>query len=368
MRATSDRHVRPVTSLSLQALEPRTPLAANVTTHATPAVTKLTRTPEATVRVHAVAAPRVTVEDAALAAAGRTATAAAEAARGAAVAARAGRAMADGIGARADSLAGVRDTFGIGGVAPGAERVSTGVPGLDLSVPGKGDGLAALREKYRGLIGGTPGVGGRAVGSSGGDDARAAAMAGRGKASSDDPVADDLQARSDEKAREANAEYDKGLEEERTAREYRRNAEQFNDPTDRKVADASAERAQCHYQLAVDRMREAVRLAERSAEHRNKPRTKNSERPAPDDRGTPPRRDTPPLPAPPPRPAAAARPAPDAQVVTGRPTGSVRGQVPTNPALDHGREYVAPRAAVPANAVTAAFARLGMAINPVNKR
>ncbi|MFM7411745.1 MAG: hypothetical protein ACKO6E_00800, partial [Planctomycetota bacterium] len=319
MRAHDNHRTRSVTLLSLQPLESRTPLAANVTTATAPLFkpAHAVAVVASTVRVQSVAVPRVTIGSEAVAAAAATSVAAKEAARAAAVAAEAGMPRADVAQSRADRLAGIQDAFGVFGRSSVSDGPAAGVLGVDLSVGDKTGSLDSWRDRYLGMLaGGQSGDAGRGMGSSvgGSGDVRAAAAAGKGKASDSDT--DDAKADSDLAAELANQMYEKGLEEEKWARAHRRAAddahqagEKEDEKRERGDADRSVARAQSYYRMAVALMEQSKQHAERAA--KAKPEPKPSERPAPDGVGTQPRRATPSLKSAPPRPASATRPAVD---------------------------------------------------------
>jgi hypothetical protein len=369
MRAHDDHQTRSVTLLSLQTLESRTPLAANVTTATAPLFkpAHAVAVVASTVRVQSVAVPRVTIGSEAVAAAAATSAAAKEATRAAAVAAEAGMPRADVAQSGADRLAGIQETFGVVGRNSASDGPAAGVFGVDLSVGDRAGSLDSWREKYLGMLaGGQSGDTGRGMGSSvgGSGDVRAAAAAGKGKASSDSGT-DDAKADSDRASKVANEMYQKGLEEEQYARAHRWAADN-GDPAQQEAADKSAARAESYYRMAVAFMEQSKQHAERAA--KAKPEPKPSERPAPDDDGTRPGGTTRPLQSPPPRPATATRPAMDGTLVVVQTPGVIRGQVATNPAVDRGRDYSAPSGTVPSTPVTAAFARLNVVINWGNQR
>lgn len=355
MRAHDDRRSRSVTLLSLQPLEPRTPLAANVTALVAPAVAKVVpieMADVARVRVHAVATPLVVVEHGTLATAAKAATAAEEAAR----AAQAGHAMPDVSQVMADSLTEWLDRFGIAGGGNGSQRAATGVPGLELSVPGEADGIAAFRERYGLGGGGQPG----GDGTESPEDVRAAAEAKKGMA-----AADTTCGKTPEQHKKKMEDYHdellfKRFEHRQTCQHDENGHPRYKEFHDaqKKEMDATRRKAkECWDQVKKDEQ-EAAKKPKKGC-------------PGPDDdRNTPPHRATPPgtrSAAPTPRPSLASRPVPDADAVVRRPAGSVRGQVPTNPALDHGRDALAPRGMVSAvNVRAAAFAALGRVINPLN--
>lgn len=369
MRAHDDHRTRSVTLLSLQPLESRTPLAANVTTATAPAVkpAHAFAVVASTVRVQSVAVPRVAIGSEAVASAAATGAAAKEAARAAAVAAEAGMPRADVAQSGADRLADIQEAFGVVGRSSVSDGPAAGMFGVDLSVGDKTGSLDSWRDRYLGMLaGGQSGDTGRSMGSSmgGSGDVRAVAAAGKGKASSDSGT-DDAKADSDRAAELANEMYQKGLEEEKYARAHRWAADN-GDPAQREAADKSAARAESYYRMAVAFMEQSKQHAERAA--KAKPEPKPSERPAPEGVGTQPRRATPSLKSAPPRPGSATRPAVDGGFTVKRTPGVVRGRVTTNPAVDRGRDHVAPRVTLPKTPVTAAVARLNMSINWGNQR
>ena len=362
MRTHDDHRTRSVTLLSLQPLEPRLPLAANVTAlvaHTAVSGPHIKVAAAATVRVHAVAMPRVSVDHGNLAAAGQAATAAKEAARVAAAAAAAGHAPPDVSHAMASSVAGRLDRFGIGGAGAYSQPAATGVPGLDLSLPGRGDGLAALREKYGLTGGGTSGSGGAAETS---EDVRAAVEARGGMAAAD--KTDKSCGKTPEERKKKEESYEVDLRWVRFEHHQMCRHDKSGRPEDRKAHEAWQHEIDAVYSKAQKCMDQVKKDEQEAAK-----KTKGC--PVPDDdRNTPPHRTTPPgthSEVPHTRSGLASMPVPDADAVVRRSAGSVRGQATTNPALDHGREYVVPRGTVSAVHVrSAAFALHGKVINPKN--
>ena len=350
MRSHENHRARCVTSLSFQPLEPRTPLAANVTTVATPVVAKLVQTAAvevSTVRVQAIAVPSVTVENTAVVAAAQTATAAAEAARAAAVVAASGKAPADIAGAAQASLDEFTQRFGetTGGGGPELPGSSLKDPAALLA--GRQTSLAAFQEKY-GIAQGSP------AGSPGGtaEDARAAGAAGKGMA------ADGCDKKTSNK-RTADEAESRGLELGRQASETstRHRKECLHD-ADHNALDRTLHKA---YREEILRLYDEANRCLKEA-WRKKQATGG--RPAPDDIGTAPHRASPPLSSPPPRPASATRPVVDGGVTVQRTPVVVHGTMPTNPAVDRGREYHAPHR----GPVKVVVARPAAAINWGNQR
>jgi len=355
MRTHDDHRTRSVTLLSLQPLESRTPLAANVTTVATPVVAKLVQTAAvevSTVRVQAIAVPSVTVENTAVVAAAQTATAAAEAARAAAVVAASGKAPADIAGAAQASLDEFTQRFGetTGGGGPELPGSSLKDPAALLA--GRQTSLAAFQEKY-GIAQGSP------AGSPGGtaEDARAAGAAGKGMAA--DGNTDEGCDEKTSNKRTADEAESRGLELGRQAMETsKRHREDCTHDANANALDPTLHKAYT---------KETVRLfkeANRCLDEAWRKKQATGGRPAPDDIGTAPHRASPPLSSPPPRPASATRPALDGGVTVQRTPVVVHGQMPTNPAVDRGREYHAPHR----GPVKVVVARPAAAINWGNYR
>lgn len=348
MRSHENHRARCVTSLSLQPLESRTPLAANVTTVATP-VAKLVQTAAvelSTVRVQAIAVAGVTVENTAVVAAAQTATAAAEAGRAAAVVAASGKAPADIAGAAQASLDEFTQRFGETTGGGGRE-----LPGSSLKDPaallaGRQTSLTAFQEKY-GIAHGSP------AGSP--EDARAAGAAGKGMAAEGN--ADEGMT---EKERQERIEHETCLSKaawEKVILLQKQREEDIPIPgSDPQLYDA--------YQKEIDAMADLHFEHETHIRRLKNTPPSSPETPAPDDIGTAPHRASPPLSSPPPRPASATRPVVDGGVTVQRTPVVVHGTMPTNPAVDRGRDYQAPHR----GPVEISFARLGTAINWGNQR
>jgi hypothetical protein len=227
------------------------------------------------------------------------------------------------------------------------------LPGSSLKDPaallaGRQTSLATYQEKY-GIAHGSP------VGSP--EDARAAGAAGKGMAAEENT--------------------DEGCDEKTSNKRTADEAESRGLELGRQASETSTRhRKECLHDAdhnALDRTlhkaytKETVRLydeANRCLEEAWRKKQATGGRPAPDDIGTAPHRASPPLSSPPPRPASATRPVVDGGVTVQRTPVVVHGTMPTNPAVDRGREYHAPHR----GPVKVVVARPAAAINWGNQR